>query len=122
VSDSVYVEDLYQIWQAGHESLPAIGSDYSSAARQVTRIDDELPTAFASTDYGASVSAVLEPLRVAFDNTSRWSYDTGAALVDTSRHYGETDGVAQELMNKIDERLAATERPHTPLAPHHGPY
>jgi hypothetical protein len=104
----IYIEDLYQMWQAGHEYMPTVGHSYRHARTELWSAENQIDEAFAGTDYGHNVSQVLEPLIKAVKRTADWSLATGEGIERAVAHYRDADGVSAEVIARIDQRLAET--------------
>jgi hypothetical protein len=104
----IYIEDLFQMWQAGHEYMPTVGYSYRKARIELYSAENQIDEAFAGTAYGEKVNQVLEPLTRAVKRTTDWSLATGDGIERAVRHYQEADGVAVEVTARIRQRLDET--------------
>lgn len=103
--------DIYELWLAGKEKLPAVAAQYDEARRNVAKTDDNALTALTiPSDLLGNHGEVLGPWRALRDELLKILSETGTnltmaadALVMAADAYAETDHRAGRVFDRLTQ-------------------
>ncbi len=104
--------DLYHLWLAGNDNLPAVADEYRRTADDLSNIDNDIyramwrPARFGGDDYGTvfyAWTALRDELQSMLSDTATNLTLTGEALCLATNVYAKTDDAASDEMRRLIE-------------------